>query len=160
MSDVLKKMSQADYWFFGVPVHAKLPEELQNLINRTMPLFDPKVVLREGSLLPSRRKTVKLDMIALVSSCSHWGLDNFELLIRTFEFFARAFDVQLARPLLRPNADLLRKMVRNGEDCHRILDSAERTGVQFARDGVIRKDATDGVRTPLMTTREFMARYG
>jgi multimeric flavodoxin WrbA len=42
--ELLKRMGQAETWVFGVPVYAKLPGELQNLFNRTMPLFEPTIV--------------------------------------------------------------------------------------------------------------------
>ena len=158
--ELLKKMSKADIWVFGVPVYAKLPGELQNLFNRTMPLFEPTVVLRGGSLLPSRRKDVRLKKIALVSSCSFWGLENFELVIRTFEFMARAMDVKLARPLLRPNADLLKAMIKKGDDRFHILEAAEEAGAELANKGDIRKKTAEAVHIPFMTRKQFLAENG
>lgn len=158
--ELLKKMSKADIWVFGVPVYAKLPGELQNLFNRTMPLFEPTVVLRGGSLLPSRRKDVRLKKIALVSSCSFWGLENFELVIRTFEFMAKAMDVKLARPLLRPNADLFKAMIEKGDDRFHILEAAEEAGAELANKGDVRKKTAEAVQIPLMTRKQFMAENG
>lgn len=158
--DLLRRMSLADAWVFGVPVYAKLPGEVQNLLNRTMPLFEPTVVERKGALLPTKRKDVKVKRLALVSSCSYWGLENFYLVVRTFEFLGRAFDAKLARPLLRPNADVLRHMIREGKDCSGILGAAERAGAQFARTGSVPKASADAVQRPLMTKKEFMAGNG
>jgi hypothetical protein len=118
------------------------------------------VVLRGGSLLPSRRKDVRLKKIALVSSCSFWGLENFELVIRTFEFMARAMDVKLARPLLRPNADLLKAMIEKGDDLSHILEAAEEAGAELANKGDIRKKTAEAVQIPLMTRKQFMAENG
>ncbi len=157
---LLERMARADIWAFGVPVYAKLPGELQNLLNRTMPLFDPKVVIRGGALLPSRRDGLELKTIALVSSCAYWGLENFELLIANFEFLAKAFDVKLARSLLRPNSDLFAKMARDGDDSLGILAASERAGAQLVKRGSIRKEAAEAVQVPLMTLKEFMANAG
>jgi multimeric flavodoxin WrbA len=158
--ELLRKMSRADTWVFGVPVHAKLPGELQNLMNRTMPLFEPTVVLREGSLLPSRRKDVRLKSIALISSCSYWGLENFDLVVEIFEFFARAMNVKLARPLLRPNADILRAKIKKGDDCSHILEAAEDAGAQLAKKGNVRRETAQVVQVPLISLKQFLAEYG
>ncbi|MDH4122771.1 MAG: flavodoxin family protein [Thermoplasmata archaeon] len=160
MPELLARMSEADYWVFGAPVYAKLPGELQNLFNRTMPLFEPKVVRREGSLLPSRKKEMKLKRIALVSSCSYWGIENFDLVVKTFEFMAKAFDARLSRPLLRPNADLLSDMIKKGENCENILKAAEKAGTQFAGTGIIGKDTSEAVQAPLMSLEQFLAENG
>lgn len=158
--ELLKKMSRADIWVFGVPVYAKLPGELQNLLNRTMPLFEPKVVLRGGSLLPSRRKDVRLKKIALVSSCSYWGLENFEIVIGIFEFMARLMDVELARPLLRPNADLLKTMAKQIEDRFHIIEGAEAAGAELVKKGNISRKTAETVQIPFMTRKRFLAENG
>jgi multimeric flavodoxin WrbA len=158
--ELLKKMSRADIWVFGVPVYAKLPGELQNLFNRTMPLFEPTVVLREGSLLPSRRKDVRLKKIALVSSCSYWGLENFELVVRIFEFMAKVMDVKLSRPLLRPNADLLKAMIKKGDDCHHVLEAAEEAGAELVNKGNIGRKTAEAVQKPFMSRKQFLAENG
>lgn len=158
--ELLKKMSRADIWVFGVPVYMKLPGEFQNLLNRTMPLFEPTVLLRGGSLLPTRRKDIRLKKIAMVSSCSYWGLENFDLVIDVLEFMAKAMDVELARPLLRPNADLLKAMVRKGDDQFHVLEAAEEAGAELAKRGNIRKKTAEAVQIPFMSRKQFLAENG
>lgn len=161
MEAVLEKMAEADTWVFGVPVHAKLPGELQNLFNRTMPLFKPNVLVRGRTLIPTKMKNVRVERIALVSSCGWWGLENFELLIRNFQFMAKIFDVPLATPLLRPEADLFRQRVSEGDDDSLdILEAAEDAGVQLATKGTISKEAARRVQVPLRSLREFLAVNG
>lgn len=157
---LLKKMSKADIWVFGVPVYMKLPGEFQNLLNRTMPLFEPTVILRGGSLLPSRRKNIRLKKIAMVSSCSFWGLENFDLVIDILEFMAKAMDVELARPVLRPNADRLMAMIKKGDDRFHIQEAAEQAGAELAKNGYIRRKTAEAVQVPFLTRKQFMGENG
>jgi len=158
MTAVLDKMARAETWVFGVPVYAKLPGELQNLFNRMMPLFKPNVLVRGRTLIPTRRKDVRVKRVALVSTSGWWGLENFDLLIKNVEFMAKIFDVELARPLLRPDSSLFRRMVKSGDGCSRILEAAEEAGAQLVKKGDISKESARRVQVPLRSLKEFMAK--
>ncbi len=159
MESVLSKMASAETWVFGVPVHAKLPGELQNLFNRTMPLFKPNVQVRGRTLIPTRMKHVMVERVALVSTCGWWGLENFDLLVKDFEFMAKIFDVPLMRPLLRPEADIFRRRSREGDSvCIDILGAAEQAGAQLVKKGDISKEVARKVQVPLKTLDEFLAK--
>ena len=158
MTEVLDKMARAETWVFGVPVYAKLPGELQNLFNRMMPLLKPNVLKRGRTLIPTRREDLRLERVALVSSCGWWGLENFDLLIRNVGFMAKIFDVKLAQPILRPDSDLFRRALRDGNDGHRILAAAREAGAQLIKKGDIGRDTARTVQAPLRTLEEFMAK--
>jgi hypothetical protein len=157
MADLLAEMRTSDYWVFAVPVYAKLPGEVQNIFNRTMPLFNERVVVRGRSLLPGMRDRLKLDKMVLVSSCAFWGLENFELVVEMMEFMAKALDCKLARPLLRPNADMLRS--GGGVDRQTakiILDAAKKAGSELVKDGKITAKTARLVQMPFMTRDQFL----
>jgi hypothetical protein len=156
MTAVLRKMARVDTWVFGVPVYAKLPGELQNLFNRMMPLLEPNVLVRGRTLIPTRRKDLKVRRVALVSTCGWWGLENFDLLIKNVEFMAKIFDVKLARPLLRPDSGVFRWMASVGDGCSRIIEAAEEAGAQLVKKGDIAKETARRVQVPLRSLREFL----
>jgi len=157
MESVLEKMAKAECWVFGVPVHAKLPGERQNLFNRSMPLFKPNVLVRGRTLIPTRMKHVKVERIALVSTSGWWGLENFDLLVKNLEFMAKIFDVPLVRPLLRPEADRFRRMAgENDCACADILKTAGEAGAQLIKKGDISRDSARRVQVPLRTLDEFL----
>jgi len=158
MTAVLDKMARARMWVFGVPVYAKLPGELQNLFNRMMPLLKPNVLVRGRTLIPTRRKDLRLEKVALVSSCGWWGLENFDLLIRNVAFMAKIFDVKLARPVLRPDSSMFVRMLKSGNDCSGIIEAAEEAGAQLVKKGGISKEAAREVQVPLRTLNEFLAK--
>jgi len=156
MAEVLEELRNSDYWVFGVPVYSKLPGEIQNIFNRMMPLFDDSVVVRGRTLLPGVRDPLKLRKIALVSSCGFWGLENFELVVEIMEFVAKAFDSKLARPLLRPNADLLRPGGINRQTVKTITDAANRAGSELVTGGEITAKTARLVQMPMMSRDEFL----
>lgn len=161
MESVLDKMAKAEAWVFGAPVHAKLPGELQNLFNRLMPLFKPNVLVRGRTLIPTRMKHVRVERIALVSTSGWWGLENFDLLVKNVEFIAKIFDVPLVRPILRPEADRLRRRTGEGDDvCADILKAAEEAGSQLIKKGDISREIARRVGVPLRTLDEFLAKKG
>jgi len=153
---VLQKMKRAEAWVFGVPVHAKLPGELQNLFNRTMPLLTPPPVVRGRSIVPSIREGLKLKRVGLVSTCSYWGLENFDLLISQVEFMAKAFGVPLTRPILRPQADLMTEGLPEGFDEGGITTAARRAGREFISKGQVSMHAAEAVQTPFMSRKKFL----
>jgi len=156
MASVLNEMRDSDYWVFGTPVFAKLTGEMQNILNRTMPLFNEKVVVRGRSFLPDIRNPLKLRKIALVSSCSYWGLENFELLVETTEFMAKAFGTRMARPLLRPNADMLKPRGVDRQMAKAIFDAARKAGSELVTKGEITAKSARQVQVPLMSRDRFL----
>lgn len=156
MASVLEEMKDSDYWVFGVPVYAKLPGEIQNIFNRTMPLFNEKVVVRGRTLVPDIRDPLKLRKIALVSSSGYWGLENFELLVELMEFMAKAFGTRLARPLLRPNADLLRPRGTDRQTARAIFEAARKAGSELVTGGEITAKSARQVQVPLMSRDRFL----
>lgn len=159
MADVLAQVRASDYWILGVPVYAKLPGEVQNIFNRTMPLFQEKVVVRGRSFLPALREPLKLKRVVLVSSCGYWGLENFELVIEMMEFMAKAFDSRLARPLLRPNANMLRSGGARRQTARAITDAARKAGSELVTKGDITAKTARLVQMPMMSRDEFL-RHG
>ncbi len=156
MAEVLEEMRISDYWVFGVPVYAKLPGEVQNVLNRTMPLLDERVVVRGRALLPGIRDELKLKKVVLVSSCGFWGLENFELVIDIMEFVAKAFGSKMARPLLRPSADMLRPGGADRQTIKTILEAARKAGSELATAGEITTKTARLVQMPFMSRDEFL----
>ncbi len=160
MASVLEEMRASDYWVFGAPVYAKLPGELQNIFNRTMPLFNENVVVRGRSLLPGIREPLKLQRMALVSSCSYWGLENFELVIEMMEFMAKALNCKLARPLLRPTSDMLRPGGGVDKQTARIVtEAARKAGSELVNDGEITAKSARLVQMPFLSRDRFLKRH-
>lgn len=151
---VLERMGKADAWVFGVPVYAKLPGELQNLFNRTMPLLEPPPIVRGKSIVPSVRKGLRLKRMGLISTCSYWGTENFDLLVDQVAFMAKVFGVPLARPVLRPQADLIMEGRRDGSG---IFEQARRAGREFAKKGDVSREAASAIQRPFMTRAEFLS---
>jgi multimeric flavodoxin WrbA len=43
MEGLLNKLRDAEIWVYGVPVYVPMPGEMQNILNRMMPLFEESV---------------------------------------------------------------------------------------------------------------------
>ncbi|HDP96241.1 MAG TPA: flavodoxin family protein [Euryarchaeota archaeon] len=158
MEQVVSKLLNADMWIFGIPVYIPFPGEFQNLLNRTMPLFDGSADVRGGRMYPRLRKEVKLKLIGLISTCGYWGLDNFDKVIDPIKDMAEICKADFPDPLLRPHASLLMSMLNEGSDVGFIVDAAREAGSQIINDGKISPKTSEIVSRPLVSFEEFASK--
>ncbi|MBU0623710.1 MAG: flavodoxin family protein, partial [Candidatus Thermoplasmatota archaeon] len=135
MQRLLPKFRNAEIWVLAIPVYVPMPGEMQNLINRLMPLFESAVVVRNGRMFPRMSKDVKLKKIVLVSTASFWEVENFDALVGTVEKISETCGVDFAGALLRPHADVFARMTRDGRGANEVLVAAKQAGSSLIAKG-------------------------
>jgi len=84
-----------------------MPGEMQNLVNRLVPLMDPALKNRNGRTRARFRSEVKIRKFVLVSTSGWWEMGNFGTVLRIAKELAKDCSVKFAGALLRPHSGWL-----------------------------------------------------
>lgn len=155
MQDLYPKLKEAELVVLATPVYVPLPGEMQNVINRLVPLLDPVLVNRGGRTRAKMRDDVKIRKFVLVSTSGWWELGNFDTVIRIVQEFAEDASVDYGGAVLRPHADW---MTRGGEITQQgqaVLDAAQQAGFELSANGEMSEAALTAVSRPLIPLEDF-----
>lgn len=155
MRVVLSKMRQADILVFATPVYIQLPSKLQNLLNRMVPLMEPRVEFREGRTRAKLHKDVRFSKIVLVVTNGWWERENSDTVVRIFRELAETSSVEFVGPFVRPHAIMLRE---EGQETERVLQAMMAAGQQLIKEGGVSDDLFQAVSTPLVSQEEHLQR--
>jgi multimeric flavodoxin WrbA len=148
MQSLYPKLCDADVLVLATPVYVPLPGEMQNFINRLVPLLDPVLRRRNGRTRARFRGDVKISKIVLVSSSGWWEMGNFGTVLRIAKEFAEDANVEFAGALLRPHANF---MAKHKEKAEKIFAVAKQAGYQLVKEGRISKDLLEVISQPLIS---------
>ena len=132
MQSLYPKLREADTLVLATPVYVPLPGEMQNLINRIVPLMDPVLGIQNGRTRARFRADVKISKFVLVSSSGWWEMGNFGTLLRTVKELAKDCNVKFAGALLRPHSG---SMIENSEKTEEIFEAARQAGYELVKKG-------------------------
>ena len=146
------KLRETDILVLATPVYVPLPGEMQNLINRIVPLMDPVLELRNGRTRAQLRADVKISKIVLVSMSGWWEMDNFGTALRIVEELAKDMNVEFSGALLRPHS---RYMSENKEKAEKIFEAAKQAGYQLIKEERIANELLEIIGQPLISKKEW-----
>jgi multimeric flavodoxin WrbA len=146
MQSLYPKLREADILVLATPVYTPLPGEMQNLINRLVPLMDP-VLKRQNDRTRARlRSNVKISKFVLVSSSGWWEMGNFDTVLRIVKELAKDCNVEFAGALLRPHSGYMANNLRKAAE---IFEAARQTGHALIKEGKIPKNLLKIISQPL-----------
>lgn len=147
MQALYPKLREADILVLATPVYIPLPGEMQNLINRIVPLMDPVLKRRAyGRTRAGFRADVNIRKLVLVSSSGWWEMGNFGTVLRIVKELAKDCSVKFAGALLRPHAG---RMVENVREAEEIFEAARQAGYELVKQGSISKNLLKIIGQPL-----------
>ena len=155
MQSVYPKLREADILILGTPVYLPLPGEMQNLLNRLMPIVDPFLEFQDGRTRVRFHKDVKISKIVLVGVGGWWERANLDTVVKIVSDIATAVSVPFAGAILRPHARL---MTENEEKAAVINEAIKKAGHQLIKDGNISPDLFDIISQPLISQEDLMHR--
>jgi len=155
MQKIYPKLRKADTLVLAIPIYLPVPGEMQNFLNRLLPLIEPILWKNNNRTRAKLHDAVKIKRIFLVSACGWWEKGNFSTVLRMVKEIARDINVDFAGALLRPHSDLLTK---NKEKAKEIFEAAKKAGFQLIKTGKISKSLLDTVAQPLISEEAFMKR--
>ena len=153
------KLKEADILIFATPVYVPLPGEMQNVINRLVPLIEPYLETREGRTRARFRGDVGIRSVALVATGGWWEKGNFDTVVRIAEEFAADASVQFAGSVLRPHAFLMKKDGVLTEDGMSVLHAVKRAGHELVSSGAMSEGTLEMASRPLISQEELRRRY-
>lgn len=156
MEELYPKFREADVLVLAIPIYFPLPGEIQNMLNRLMPLIEPILEFHDGRTRAKFHDDVKISKIVLVSTGGWWEKENMSLLVDIVDHMARDVNVEFSGSLLRPHAFL---MDQYEEQATEILTAAKNAGTQLIRDGKMSKDTLEVISRPLQTEKELRDWY-
>ncbi len=151
------KLCDADILVLATPVYIPLPGEMQNLLNRMLPLMGPGLKWRNGRTRFKNgfRADVKINKFVLVSTSGWWEIANFGTVLRIVKELAKDLNVEFAGALLRPN---FRFMAENNEKAEKIFEAAKQAGYQLVKAGRMPKGLLKVISQPLISQEEWRRR--
>jgi len=153
MQSLYPKMRDADIIVLATPVYVPLPGEMQNLLNRLVPLMEPTLKWRNGrTRLTGLRADVKISKFVLVSTCGWWEMGNFGTVLRIVKELANDSNVDFAGALLRPH---FQYMTENKEKAEKIFEAAKQAGTQLVKEGRMSKDLLEVICQPLISEEKW-----
>ena len=155
MQKIYPKLRETETLVLAIPVYLPLPGEMQNFLNRLLPLFEPILWKSSGRTRAKFHDYVKIKRIFLVSTCGWWEKGNFSTVVRIVKEIVKDTNVDFAGALFRPHCDLLTK---DEEKAKEIFEAAKEAGFQLIEKGRISKNLIDKVAQPLISEEAFMKR--
>ena len=155
MQALYPRLRSADILVLATPVYVPLPGEMQNFMNRLVPLIDPYLLKRGDRTRARPNKDVRIRKIVLVSTCGWWEKGNFGTVVRIVREFSRDIGIEFAGAVLRPHAQWLAREKTKAEDVMSALRLAGRTLVE---SGELPKALLDRISQPLISEKEYRRR--
>lgn len=152
MQKLYPKLRQADILVLATPVYLPLPGEMQNILNRLVPLIEPILRFKDNRTRAKFHKEVNISKIVLVSVCGWWELGNFETLLRIVEEVAKDVNCEFTGAILRPHAYLMK---RNSDKTKEVNDALEQCGFELVKNGIIKDNLLKLISQPLISEKEY-----
>jgi len=152
MQLIYPKLRASDILVLATPVYVPLPREMQDFLNRLMPLIQPLLSYKHGRTRARFHKSVRIAKIVLVSTSGWWELGNFGTVLRIAREFAEDVSVKFAGALLRPHCH---EALVHEEISSQIFQAAERAGFELVSKGKIDEHTLDIISQPVISEKEY-----
>ncbi len=146
MQPLYSKLRKADILVLATPVYVPLLGEMQNFLNRLVPLMDLVLKRQNGRTRARFHSDVKISKLVLVSSSGWWEMGNFGTVLRIVKELAKDFNVKFAGALLRPHSHYLDEDPKKTEE---IFEAARQAGYALVKGGRIPKILLKVISQPL-----------
>jgi len=158
MQTLLPELQVADVLVLATPLYVDgMTGPLKTVVDRMIPLGDPKIDYREDHCRHPGRGAVKNRKMALVSNCGFWELDNFDALVSHIKAIAKNLDAAFAGALLRPHGPAFKAMLDQDVPVTDVLDAARDAGRQLVETGSISSKTLNAVSRPLLPRDQYVA---
>lgn len=157
MQVLYPKFKEADVLVYASPVHdSGITAPLKNMIDRTLPLGQPFMEIRDGHTHQPSPEGSRLQKVVLVSSCAYWEMDTFDPVIAWAKAFCRSWSREYAGALLRPHGDALRPMMDMGMPVGDVIQAAKDAGSQLATEGRMSEETLKAVGRELLPQEMYV----
>jgi len=157
MTTLLPKLADSDVWVFASPVYWDgVTSTMKNLMDRLLPLIEPKIELYDDHCRHALRFGVKNGKIVLVSTCGFWELDNFEPMINHVKAVCKNIHRDFAGALVRPHGALFKYLKKDNDSLKEILAAVYNAGLELVNEGRISRKTMEIVSLELMPREQYI----
>jgi len=156
MESLYPKLRSADILVLAIPVYLPMPGEMQNLLNRLMPIVEPILEFRDGHTRAKFHDNVRIFKIVLVAVGGWWEIGNLDTVTGIVKEIAGKVGVEFGGPILRPHAFMMKE---NKEKSEEILNATKKAGTQLIENGDITPDILQIISQPLISEEALRKRY-
>jgi multimeric flavodoxin WrbA len=153
MQSVYEILTDSDILILATPVYIPLPGDMQNLINRLLPLMEPILENRNGRTRAKFFDKVKIKKIMLVATSGWWELGNFDVVKHIIKELAANLNVEFGDVILRPHSTA---MISHPDDKKIIMKTLEEAGYQLIKEGKISPDKLEIISKPLIPFKDYL----
>lgn len=143
------KLKAADILILATPVYVPLPGDMQDVVNRLMPLIDPKLEMRQGRTRARLHRDVNIQKMVLVATSGWWEVENCDTVVRIVRELAEDASVEFAGAILRPHAHAMRAGGKVTPGGQAVLDAARRAGNELVTQGRMNEETLAAISQPL-----------
>lgn len=154
----LIKYCESDLRIFVFPVYAhSVPATMKNILDRMFVLFDKRVVIKNNRTAHSLKTFLKPGKTVLISSCSRWEKENFNIVLKFFQAIATDLDEIIVGKLFRPHAFCLKQEQRKGSrKVEDVIDAAKKAARELKESGWISPETEAVVSRELLSRDDFV----
>jgi len=156
MDDLYPRLRETDVLVLATPVYVPLPGDMQNLLNRLVPLLDPVLETRQERTRARFREGVRIEKLVLLATGYWWEKENLDTVVRIAEELAEDASVEFAGAVLRPHAYAMTAGGKLTSDGAAVLRTVERAGRELVERGTIAQDLLDAISRPLISREESL----
>lgn len=156
MQALYPKLREAEVLVLATPIYLPLPGEMQNFLNRLVPLVEPVLRAMEGETQARLREEVRLKKLVLLSTSGWWEIENLSSAVHIAKDLAFKVGIEYAGSVLRPHAFMLEEMATKRNE---VLNAAKRAGNELMSTGTISKGTQADISQPLASQEEVRTFY-
>jgi multimeric flavodoxin WrbA len=145
------KLKVTDVLILATPVYVPLPGDMQNVVNRLMPLIEPKLERRQGRTRARFREDIGIRKIVLVATSGWREVENCDTVVRIVKELAEDASTEFAGAVLRPHADAMRADGKVTRDGQAVLDAVRRAGNELVKEGRMNQETLKTISRPLIS---------
>ena len=152
MQEIYTALKDTDILVLATPVHSSIPGDMQNFLNRMVPLIEPILEFKDGRTRAHCHKDVKISKILAVAVSGWWELENLDIALSVIEEIAKNYSIKYTGAIRRPHCYPLQDET---ETSKAILQKLEEVGMRFIKEGRIDQEDLDFISQPLASQEEY-----
>jgi multimeric flavodoxin WrbA len=158
METLLPELQKAEVLVLATPLYVDgMTGPLKAVVDRMIPLGDPKIELREDHCRHPGRSAIRHRKMVLVSNCGFWELDNFDALVHHVQAIVKNLNMVFAGSLLRPHGPAFKAMLDRDMAVADVIDAARDAGRQLMEQGSMAPETLNIISRPLLPRDQYVA---
>jgi hypothetical protein len=153
MQSVYEILIDSNILILASPVYMPLPRDMQNLINRLLPLMEPILENRKGRTRAKFFDKVKIEKIMLVATSGWRELGNFNVVKHIVKELAANLNVKFGDAILRPHSIV---MGSHPDDKKIIIKTLVEAGYQLIKEDKTSPDKLELISKPLIQFKDYL----